>query len=63
MAPGARKFECFECGRKWDEPYGTGRPTSCPSCWSRNIHRAAEDRGRMGGARCFQTPGRRRGGG
>jgi DNA-directed RNA polymerase subunit RPC12/RpoP len=47
-AAGTRKFECFDCGKKWEEPYGTGRPLSCPSCGSRNIHRAAEDRGRGG---------------
>lgn len=48
MAAAARKFECFECGRKWDEPFGTGRPASCPACGSRNIHRAPEDRGGRG---------------
>jgi len=48
MESGARKFECFECGRKWDEPYGTGRPLSCPACGSKDIHRAPEDRARRG---------------
>lgn len=26
-----RMFECFDCGHKWDEAFGTGRPNSCPS--------------------------------
>ena len=51
MAAGVRKFECLGCGKKWDEPFGTGRPTSCPSCGSRDIRRAAEDRARRGACR------------
>jgi len=41
----ARKFRCYECQHSWELPYGTGRPASCPSCKSGNIHRAQEDRG------------------
>ncbi len=44
MADG-RIFSCRQCGHKWNEPYGTGRPASCPGCRSRNIARAEEDRG------------------
>ena len=51
MTAVVRKFECFGCGKKWDEPFGTGRPVSCPSCSSRDIRRAAEDRGRRGSCR------------
>jgi predicted DNA-binding protein (UPF0251 family) len=40
-----RKFRCYDCQHSWELPYGTGRPESCPSCKSGNIHRAEEDRG------------------
>jgi len=40
-----RKFKCYDCGNRWELPYGTGRPSQCPSCDSKNIHRAEEDRG------------------
>jgi len=40
-----RKFRCSECQHSWELPYGTGRPESCPSCKSGDIHRAQEDRG------------------
>ena len=40
-----RQFRCYECQHSWKLPYGTGRPESCPSCKSGNIHRAQEDRG------------------
>jgi len=40
-----RKFECADCGHVWEIPFGTGRPTTCPSCGSTNFHRAAEQRG------------------
>ncbi len=43
--PSTRKFRCDECQHGWELPYGTGRPTGCPSCKSGNIHRAEEDRG------------------
>ena len=45
-----RKFKCSECQHSWELPYGTGRPGSCPSCKSGNIHRAEEDRGYVGRA-------------
>jgi len=38
-----RKFRCYECQHSWEFPYGTGRPESCPSCKSGNIHREQED--------------------
>ncbi len=40
-----RKFQCAACRHSWEVPYGTGRPESCPSCKSGNVHRAEEDRG------------------
>jgi predicted DNA-binding protein (UPF0251 family) len=49
----ARDFSCSACGEKWSVPYGTGRPDVCPKCGGKNVHRAAEDRGRAGrGRRC-----------
>jgi predicted Zn-ribbon and HTH transcriptional regulator len=43
-----RKFKCYDCGNEWEVPYGTGRPSECPKCKSRNIQRHPEDRGRFG---------------
>lgn len=40
-----RKFRCSDCQHAWDLPYGTGRPESCPSCKSGNIHRGEEGKG------------------
>jgi predicted DNA-binding protein (UPF0251 family) len=45
-----RKFKCDDCQHSWELPYGTGRPESCPSCKSDNIHRAQEDKGYARGA-------------
>ena len=39
-----RKFRCSDCQHDWELPYGTGRPSGCPSCKSGNIHRAQENR-------------------
>ncbi len=35
----SRNFKCRECGHQWGEPFGAGRPHSCPECKSRNIFR------------------------
>jgi predicted DNA-binding protein (UPF0251 family) len=56
-----RKFKCNECQHSWELPYGTGRPESCPSCKSGNIHRAQAERGYAGGlgrgrSRCCRDP-------
>jgi hypothetical protein len=40
-----RTFICYNCGKTWQVPYGTGRPQACPACFSRNIHRTPEERG------------------
>ncbi|OGC34311.1 hypothetical protein A2311_01270 [candidate division WOR-1 bacterium RIFOXYB2_FULL_48_7] len=40
-----RRFVCFDCKKEWALPYGAGRPLDCPTCQSKNIHRATEDRG------------------
>ncbi len=51
-----RRFRCADCQHTWELPYGTGRPESCPSCKSINIHRADGVRGTKGSGR-----GQRRG--
>lgn len=40
-----RVFRCSDCQHTWTVPYGTPRPSQCPTCSSHNLHRAAEDRG------------------
>jgi len=51
-----RKFRCFNCKYKWEEPYGTGRPQTCPECGSRNLKRIDSGRPAQGrgqhGQRC-----------
>jgi predicted DNA-binding protein (UPF0251 family) len=54
-----RTFICYDCHHRWQLPYGTGRPGKCPACKSRNIHRAAEERGYAGAG--GRGRGRRRG--
>jgi predicted DNA-binding protein (UPF0251 family) len=44
MSDANRKFKCLDCGNKWKEPHGRGRPDACPKCGSKNIHRAPQDR-------------------
>ncbi len=41
-----RSFKCVECGKLWNEAYGTGRPTGCPYCKSREFHRGSQERGK-----------------
>lgn len=42
---GMKRFKCYDCKHEWEIPYGIGRPTECPQCKSKNIHRAEQDRG------------------
>jgi len=62
-----RKFRCYECQHSWEFPYGTGRPESCPSCKSGNIHREPENRGyarsfgRGQGRCCCRNPKKQQG--
>jgi predicted DNA-binding protein (UPF0251 family) len=56
-----RKFKCYDCQHTWEISYGTGRPETCPSCKSGNIHRAEEDRGYARGWRPGQGRGCRKG--
>ncbi|MFH1507162.1 MAG: DUF134 domain-containing protein [Candidatus Omnitrophota bacterium] len=48
-----RHFTCYDCKNEWSLPYGTGRPSECPSCKSSNIHRADQDRGWVRTSRGF----------
>jgi predicted DNA-binding protein (UPF0251 family) len=63
-----RVFECRDCGHRFEVPYGTGRPTNCPSCRSSNFGRAADElgaggaAGRAGQGRCRRMRCRHRGG-
>jgi uncharacterized protein len=64
-----RGFECGDCGHAWAVPLGTGRPAGCPSCKSKEFHRAKEaEVGTTGGGRgsCCRHrhggPGQGRGG-
>ena len=45
-----RTFMCKECEGSWEEPFGTGRPESCPHCGGQSIHRT-DGHGRHGGGR------------
>ncbi|MFX1576825.1 MAG: DUF134 domain-containing protein [Promethearchaeota archaeon] len=40
--PELRWFRCFTCQHQWTEPFGTGRPTSCPKCNSHYLRRLAQ---------------------
>jgi predicted DNA-binding protein (UPF0251 family) len=43
-----RTFRCDDCEHEWQLPFGTGRPSECPQCQSKNFRRAEEERGRRG---------------
>ena len=34
-----RRFQCHDCLHLWEEPFGTGRPASCPACGGADPHR------------------------
>ena len=42
IVSGERIFECQGCGHTWQEPPGTGRPDSCPSCGGEDFSRIRE---------------------
>ena len=46
-----RRFGCLDCQHTWELPYGTGRPSECPTCRGKSIHRTDEHRGRGRGGR------------
>ncbi len=37
-----RVFLCEQCGCRWVEPRGTGRPKACPSCHGQAFHRTRD---------------------
>ena len=37
-----RIFECPECLRKWEVPYGAGTPCECPGCNCHQVRRSLE---------------------
>lgn len=39
MADRVRTFMCQKCNHRWVEPWGTGRPESCPRCNNNNFFR------------------------
>jgi uncharacterized protein len=39
MADRIRTFMCRKCNHRWVEPWGTGRPESCPRCNNNNFFR------------------------
>lgn len=57
-----RIFKCYDCGHKWELPYGGGRPSECPECKSTNFHRSLEDRGNARGGGRGRGRGRHRSG-
>lgn len=60
-----RVFKCFDCGNEWEEPFGTGRPDSCPKCGSQNFYRMDSGKGMGkggGGGRGGRGGGRGKGG-
>jgi hypothetical protein len=42
---GMRNFECGDCGTRFSEPCGTGRPEECPKCKGTSFCRLADERG------------------
>lgn len=37
-----REFRCASCGHQWKLPFGTGRPSGCPSCGCTEFRRKQE---------------------
>jgi len=42
LASEKRIFICSNCNNRWEEPCGTGRPQSCPSCNAENFYRISD---------------------
>ena len=58
-----RLFRCVSCGHPWGEPFGTGKPSGCPSCSASDVIRVdgQEGNGNGNGARGGRGAGRGRG--
>ena len=39
-----RIFMCRKCSHKWEEPFGTGRPETCPECLQKDFYRFLEEK-------------------
>jgi uncharacterized protein len=55
---GVRTFECADCRARFGKAHGTGHPSECPKCQSRNFCRVAEQPGS-----CCGGPGAKAGAG
>ena len=42
IAETRRMFACRGCNFQWEEPRGTGKPKSCPSCDQEDVHRVLQ---------------------
>lgn len=40
-----RMFQCSSCEHTWEVPFGTGRPSACPQCEGKSLHRIDSNRG------------------
>ena len=49
-----RTFACTQCGNRWNEPRGTGRPAACPKCQHAELHRVNKSGGEGCGKRTRQ---------
>jgi predicted DNA-binding protein (UPF0251 family) len=63
MIDDERVFQCLDCGHRWGEPRGTGRPRACPQCHSARLQREGGRQGPAGGGGCGGLRRRRRAGG
>lgn len=52
---GMRSFECADCGARFGEPHGTGRPEKCPQCQGANFCRGSGEAGTGGGGPAANT--------
>lgn len=43
-----REFSCGDCGHRWAEPFGTGRPRKCPECRGVRVWRSNAQREQSG---------------
>lgn len=54
-----RTFKCHDCEHEWQVAFGTTRPEECPSCKSKNFHRAESEKGFAGGGHMKRNRGGR----
>jgi predicted DNA-binding protein (UPF0251 family) len=56
-----RNFICLDCGHTFQSPFGTSRPSQCPSCNSINVRRGMDEQNIDGQGTGGFGPGQRRG--